>query len=81
MWLQYALLLSLTDIDRASCVHSLTCTETDAEVPVVMKDSHRKLPCVVDGGPGKTTQINHLSAGIELVNGVRTGTTWRTRCV
>ena len=46
----------------------LTCSETDAEAPVVKTETHRKLVCTVDGGPGRPVQVNHLSAGIEVVS-------------
>ncbi len=36
---------------------------------MVKKETHRKLTCVVDGGPGRPVQVNHLSTGIELVRG------------
>lgn len=42
----------------------MTCAETDAEPPVVRREVHRKLVCNIDGGAGKSTQVNHLLEGI-----------------
>lgn len=46
----------------------LTCAEPGAagEVAARQRDSARKLVCNIDGGAGKTTQINHLSEGLAL---------------
>jgi len=43
---------------------TLTCTATDAEPPVVKHEFHRKLVCTIEGGAGKTVQINHMHEGL-----------------
>jgi hypothetical protein len=45
----------------------LTCGECEGEPPVVQKETARKVVCNIEGGAGSTVQINHLTAGIELV--------------
>jgi hypothetical protein len=45
----------------------LTCGECEGEPPVIQKEIARKVVCNIEGGAGSTVQINHLTAGIELV--------------
>jgi hypothetical protein len=48
----------------------LTCGECEGEPPVIQKEIARKVVCNIEGGAGSTVQINHLTAGIELVGKV-----------
>lgn len=58
--------LALHHLTLCLC-RSMTCKETDKETPIVRRENARKLRCNIDGGAGKTTQINHLSEGVMLV--------------
>jgi hypothetical protein len=49
----------------------LKCKECEAEPPVVMTEYHRKVICNIEGGAGKSVQINHLNEGIQLVRSKR----------
>ncbi|RYY33842.1 hypothetical protein EON62_03835 [archaeon] len=57
----------------------MTCKETDAEPPVEQTEFHRKLICNIEGGAGKTIQVNHLSEGIMLVSSMGAARACRTR--
>jgi hypothetical protein len=45
---------------------SYKCLESDAEPPSTRFDFAHKLPCNIDGGAGRTTQVNHLHEGVML---------------
>jgi ubiquitin carboxyl-terminal hydrolase 14 len=45
----------------------LKCKETDTEPPVQQREFHRKIVCNIEGGAGKSVQINHIHEGIRYV--------------
>ena len=44
----------------------MTCRESPDEPIVRMKEGHRKLMALIDGGPGRLVQVNHINEGLLL---------------
>ena len=45
---------------------TLTCTESELEIPVRRTENVNRLVCNIQGGPGSATVINHLHEGLKL---------------